>query len=128
MADPTPAPPIDTAEIQDFLEKLDAAGEALREVLEDHPDGDSPALPFYLDGSAFLETGYLMVEQLAPNFPGVFRALHDQHYGPLFEQVRKGRIAWSEALAGLPEFLRDYAQEKVQAEIMGEFGENEGVG
>lgn len=120
MAEPTPVPSPDPVEIQAFLEKLDAAGEALREVLEDHPDGDSPALPFYLDGSAFLETGYLMVEQLAPSFPAVFRALHDHHYGPLFEQARKGRISWSEALEALPEFLRDYAQEKVQTELMGE--------
>ncbi len=120
MAEPTPVPTPDAAEIQAFLEKLDAAGEALREVLEDHPDGDSPAVPFYLDGSAFLETGYLMVEQLAPGFPAVFRALHDHHYAPLFEQVRKGRISWTEALEGLPEFLRDYAQEKVQVELMGD--------
>lgn len=122
MAEPTPAPvpSPDPTEIQAFLEKLDAAGESLREVLDDHPEGDSPALPFYLDGSAFLEAGYLMVEQLAPSHPAVFRALHDHHYGPLFEQVRKGRIAWSEALEGLPEFLRDYAQEKVQAELLGE--------
>jgi hypothetical protein len=116
MADQTPQP----EEVQTFLEKLDAAGETLREVLDDHPDGESPAIPFYLDGSAFLEAGYLMVEQLAPGFPSVFRALHDDHYEPLFEQVRKGRISWGEALEGLPEFLRDYAQEKVQAELMGE--------
>lgn len=120
MAEPTPVPSPDPAEIQAFLEKLDAAGEALREVLDDQPDGESPAVPFYLDGSAFLESGYLMVEQLAPNYPAVFRALHDYHYGPLFEQARKGRISWGEALDGLPEFLRDYAQEKVQVELLGE--------
>ena len=117
---PEPPAPIDPAEIQAFLESLDAAGETLREVLDDQPDGESPALPFYLDGSAFLEAGYLLVEQLAPNFPAVFRALHDHHYGPLFQQVRRGRIGWSEALAGLPEFMRDYAQEKMQAELLGD--------
>lgn len=117
---PAQPAPIPADEIQAFQDELDTAGEQLREVLGDHPDGESPAIAFYFDGAAFLEAGYLMIEQLAPAFPGVYRALYEQHYDPLFKMVRKGRIMWGEALAELPDFLRDYAQEKVQAELLGE--------
>jgi hypothetical protein len=112
--------PISADEIAAFQAELDAAGEQLREVLGDHPEGDSPAIPFYLDGAAFLEAGYLMIEQLAQSFPQVFRALHQHHYDPLFKELRKGRMMWGEALEELPDFLRDYAQEKVQAELAGD--------
>ena len=105
-------------EIQDFLDALDAAGDRLREVLEADDAAESPAVQYYLDGSTFLEAGCLMVEQLAERFPDVFRALHDGHYRPLFDQARKGQIGWTEALEGLPVFLREYAADKVHQEIL----------
>ena len=112
----TPAP-LEPELVAAFLETLDEGGEALRELVEDPLDPSSPALRVYLDGAAFLEAGYLMVEQLAPDHPEVFRALHDHHYAPTLAAVVKGRIGWPEALATLPEFLRDYAAERAATEL-----------
>lgn len=109
-------PVLDPHVVQDFLERLDEAGEALRELVEGSTSENSPAVRVYLDGAAFLEAGYLMVEQLAPQFPGVFTALC-QHYEPVFEEAAKGRIGWSEALNSLPEFLREYALDRSAAVI-----------
>ncbi|MEB3223666.1 MAG: hypothetical protein VKS61_16450 [Candidatus Sericytochromatia bacterium] len=103
--------------VQAFLEALDAAGEALRELVDDPVDPAGPAMRAYLDGAAFLEAGYLMVEQLSPEHPQVFLALHDHHYMPALTAATKGRIAWGEALAELPEFLRDYAAERAATEL-----------
>lgn len=112
------AAPLDADAIQAFLDLLDETGERLREVLDAETVEDSPAIQFYLEGAAFLEAGYLMVEQLAPDFPGVFRALHDLHYLPLFESARRGQTGWGEALGGLPQFLRDYATAKVHDDLL----------
>lgn len=109
-------PTVDPQVIQDFLERLDDAGENLRELLEDSTSESSPALRVYMDGAAFLEAGYLMVEQLAPQFPAVFTALSN-HYEPVFEEAVKGRIGWNEALNSLPEFLREYALDRAAAVI-----------
>lgn len=117
MTTPTP---IEPDALTAFLESLDEAGEALRELVEEPVDPTSPALRAYLDGAAFLEAGYLMVEQLAPEHPAVFQALHDHHYAPALTAVRKGRVDWSEALATLPEFLRDYAAERAATELEGD--------
>ncbi|MEB3284565.1 MAG: hypothetical protein VKN33_04700 [Candidatus Sericytochromatia bacterium] len=113
------APHIDVQIIQDFLERLDEAGETLRELLDDVPPSDSPVLRVYLDGAAFLEAGYLMIEQLAPQFPDVFTAL-SAHYEPVFSEATKGRIGWNEALEALPEFLREYALDRAAAVIDGD--------
>jgi hypothetical protein len=108
------APAIDPHLLQDFLERLDDAGDALRELLEDTTSESSPAVRVYMDGAAFLEAGYLMVEQLAPNFPTVFTALA-AIYEPVFQEASKGRIGWNEALNCLPEFLREYALDRAAA-------------
>lgn len=118
--------PLEASEIQTFLEALDEAGEKLRELLDAEAPGDSPAIQYYLDGSSFLESGYLMVEHLSDRFPAVFRALHDHHYWPLFERTRRGQISWGEALEGLPQFLREYATEKVHEDLFANEGEAEG--
>ena len=110
--------PLDVDTIQPFLDQLDETGERLREVLDAEAGDDSPAVQFYLEGAAFLEAGYLMVEQLAPDFPAVYRALNEHHYTPLFEQARRGQIGWSEALEKLPVFLREYATAKVHDELL----------
>lgn len=115
--------PVDSEEIQRFLEALDTAGDQLRELLDADAPGDSPAIQYYLDGSVFLESGYLMVEQLAEQHPAVFRALHDEAYWPLFQKTRRGQISWGEALDGLPQFLREYASEKVHEDLFA--GESE---
>jgi hypothetical protein len=112
--------PLSAQAVQAFLESLDEAGEALRELVDDPVDPAGPAMRSYLDGAAFLEAGYLMVEQLSPDHPLVFVALHDHHYMPALTAARKGRIAWSEALAELPEFLRDYAAERAATELESE--------
>lgn len=117
--------PLESAEIQTFLEALDEAGDKLREILDAEAPGDSPAIQYYLDGSIFLECGYLMVEQLGEKHPAVFRALHDEHYWPLFQRTQRGQISWSEALQGLPQFLREYATEKVHEDLFAGEGEAE---
>ena len=109
--------PIDPEEIQAFLEALDEAGDKLRELLDADAPSDSPAIQYYLDGSIFLESGYLMVEHLAERFPDVYRALYAGHYWPLFLQTRRGQIGWGEALQGLPEFLQEYASAKVHQDL-----------
>ena len=118
--------PLGTEEIQTFLEALDEAGEKLRELIDADSPGDSPAIQYYLDGSFFLEAGYLMVEHLAEQHPSVFRALHDDHYWPLFQKTQRGQISWGEALEGLPQFLREYASEKVHEDLFSGEGEGEG--
>lgn len=110
--------PLDADAIQGFLDQLDETGEKLREVLDSDAASDNPAIQFYLEGAAFMEAGYLMVEQLAPDFPAVYRALMDLHFGPAFQQARKGQIGWGEALEALPGFLRDYATAKVHEELL----------
>ncbi|MEB3329549.1 MAG: hypothetical protein VKQ33_09990 [Candidatus Sericytochromatia bacterium] len=114
------ASPLSAEAVQAFLEALDEAGEALRDLVEDPVDPGGPAMKAYLDGAAFLEAGYLMVEQLSQDHPHVFLALHDHHYLPALMAARKGRVGWSEALTELPEFLRDYASERAAAELEGE--------
>lgn len=116
--------PIAAEEIQTFLEALDESGEQLRELLDAEAPGDSPAIQYYLDGSVFIEVGYLMVEQLAEKHPAVFRALHDEHYWPLFQKTRRGQIGWGEALEGLPQFLREYATDKVHDDLFAGEDEN----
>lgn len=111
--------PLDADEIQAFLEQLDEAGDRLRELVEDGPPPEDPLVKYYLDGAAFVEAGYVMVEQLGERFPDVFRALH-AHYAPLFQKTRRGQIGWAEALEGLPAFLADYAQERVARELSGD--------
>jgi hypothetical protein len=112
--------PLTTEEIQRYLEALDEAAEKLRDLLDAEDAGDSPAIQYYLDGSIFIECGYLMVEQLSQAYPAVFRALYDEHYWPLFQKTQRGQIAWGEALAGLPEMLRDAASARVHQELFGE--------
>lgn len=109
--------PLETEEIQTFLEALDEAGDKLRELIDAEAPGDSPAIQYYLDGSVFLESGYLMVEHLGEKHPGVFRVLRDEHYWPLFQKTQRGQISWGEALEGLPQFLREYASEKVHEDL-----------
>jgi hypothetical protein len=116
--------PLDNEEVQRFLEALDEAGEKLRELIDADSPGDSPAIQYYLDGSVFLESGYLMVEQLSEKFPAIFRALHDEAYWPLFLKTQRGQISWGEALDGLPQLLREYASEKVHEDLFA--GEGEG--
>lgn len=108
--------PLSPEEVQTFLEALDEAGEKLRELIDADDTGGSPAIQYFIEGSIFLEAGYLMVEQLGQGFPEVFRALHAR-YQPLFDQAEKGQIGWGEALSGLPEFLREYASDRVQQEL-----------
>jgi hypothetical protein len=88
--------------------------------LDEAAGDDSPAIQFYLQGAAFLEAGYLLVEQLAGDHPGVFAAMKDQLYMPLYERAAKGQIGWGEALNGLPAFLREYAAAKVNEDLLGE--------
>jgi hypothetical protein len=110
----------DDAATQAFLDAIDETGERLREVLDTEVADDSPAIQFYLQGAAFLEAGYLLVEQLAVEHPGVFTAMKDQLYMPLYERAAKGQIGWGEALNGLPAFLREYAAAKVNEDLLGE--------
>jgi hypothetical protein len=105
---------------QAFLDAIDETGDRLREVLDDSTGDDSPAIQFYLQGAAFLEAGYLLVEQLAAEHPGVFTAMKDELYMPLFERAARGQIGWGEALNGLPAFLREYAAAKVNEDLLGE--------
>lgn len=104
-------------EVQNFLEALDEAAEKLRELVDNDLPDDSPAIKEYLDGSTFIESGYTMVEQLAPEFPQVFRALKDLHYWPMFQKTQRGQISWAEALEAVPEFLREHAENRVQQEL-----------
>lgn len=109
--------PVDADMIETFLAQLDEAGDRLREMIEEGPPPEGPAIQYYLDGAAFVEAGYTMIEQLAERFPDVFMALY-AHYDPIFTETRKGRIGWSEALSHLPPFLREYAQERVERDII----------
>ena len=116
--------PLDTEEVQTFLEALDEAGDKLRELIDTEVTGDSPAIQYYLDGSVFLESGYLMVEQLGERHPAVFRALRDEAYWPLFLKTQRGQISWGEALEGLPQFLREYASDKVHDDLFASENDN----
>ena len=109
--------PMSSEAIQDFLEALDEAAEKLRELVDNEVADDSPAIKEYLDGSTFIEAGYTMVEHLAPDFPAVFRVMHDQHYWPMFQKTQRGQISWAEALVAVPEFLREHAENRVQQEL-----------
>jgi hypothetical protein len=103
--------------VQTLLDALDAAGEKLREVLDAEDSVESPTIPYYMDGCAFLEMGYLMVDQLAQAFPTVFKTLHDHHYAPLLAAAERGQMSWGEALSGMPAFLGEYATDKVHQEL-----------
>ena len=109
--------PLDATEIRTFLEQLDEAGDRLRELVEEGPPPGGPAVQFYLDGAAFVEAGYTMVEELGERFPDVFRALYAV-YQPLFHKCQRGQMGWSEALEGLPVMLIEFAQEKVERELL----------
>lgn len=111
--------PLSVEEVQAFLEALDEAGEGLRELVDVEDPGDTPAIQYYMDGSAFVEAGYLMVEQLSERYPGIFRALRQEAYDGAFAKARRGQVSWGEALAELPEFLRDYARGRVAEELFG---------
>lgn len=111
--------PLAAEEVQAFLDALDESGEKLRELIDADDTDGSPAIQYFIEGSIFLEAGYLMVDQLAKDFPDVFRALHVR-YMPLFEQAERGQIGWGEAMSGLPEFLREYASDRVQQELFAE--------
>lgn len=111
--------PLDADEIQAFLDELDEAGDQLRELVEEGPPPEGPAVKYYLDGAAFVEAGYTMVEQLGDRFPDVFRAMHAV-YAPLFQKTQRGQIGWAEALEGLPGFLSEFAQEKVARDLLGD--------
>lgn len=113
--------PLDPAEVQAFLDALDEAGEKLRELIDAEDTAGLPAMQYYLDGSVFLEAGYLMVEHLGERFPDVYRALHG-HYLPAFERAERGQINWGEALEALPEFLREAATDHVHDELAQEDG------
>ncbi|MEB3196869.1 MAG: hypothetical protein VKP62_06655 [Candidatus Sericytochromatia bacterium] len=101
--------------LQAFLERLDEAGEILQATIDGESNDASPVFRVYMDGAAFLEAGYLMVEQLAPAFPAVYRALLEGHYEAALTDATRGRIGWGEALQRLPEFLREYAVDRAAA-------------
>jgi hypothetical protein len=105
--------PVSEQALQALIEELDAAGDSLREVLDVEDGEDSLSVQYYLDGSVFLEAGYVMIEQLAPEFPELFKAFMDGHYAPIFHQARRGQIGWNEAHGKLPEFMREYAAQRV---------------
>lgn len=109
--------PLQPAALEAFVAMLDEAGDRLQELIDENTGEDSPAIQYYLDGAAFIEVGYLMVEQLAESYPEIYLALH-HHYMPLFEKSSRGQISWAEALGGLPGFLREYAAEKVESELL----------
>ncbi|GEM_PF-4638085 len=103
--------------LQDLEQALDQAGTTLQEVVGDDNFATTPAAQFYLAGATFLEVGYTLLEQLALSFPAVFRMLYVKHYGPLFQRAQRGQINWTEALDALPEFVVDYAENRVHAQL-----------